>query len=109
MLEKLVSRCLGWRVLLGLALAATVAIITVGRPSLAAAASASTDNYSPAAPEPGTDVLLGDPGGIRKRLAEMGLDVPDAEQRTPEALAAFQKAEIEKWWPIIKAAGIKAE
>ena len=30
------------------------------------------------------------------------------EQQTPEALAAFHKAEIEKWWPIIKAAGIKA-
>jgi len=32
-----------------------------------------------------------------------------AEQQTPEGLAAFHKAEIEKWWPIIKAAGIKAE
>ena len=31
------------------------------------------------------------------------------ERQTPEALAAFQKAEIEKWWPIIKAAGINAE
>jgi hypothetical protein len=32
-----------------------------------------------------------------------------ASNRPPEALAAYQKAEIEKWWPIIKAAGIKAE
>ena len=32
-----------------------------------------------------------------------------ASMQTPEALAAFQKAEIEKWWPIIRAAGIKAE
>ncbi len=31
------------------------------------------------------------------------------EQQTPEALAAYQKAEIEKWWPIIKAAGIKGD
>jgi hypothetical protein len=31
------------------------------------------------------------------------------EEQTPEALAALQKAEIEKWWPIIRAAGIKAE
>ena len=33
---------------------------------------------------------------------------PRSEQQTPEGLAAFQKAEIEKWWPIIKAANIKA-
>jgi hypothetical protein len=31
------------------------------------------------------------------------------EQQTPEALYAFQKGEVEKWWPLIKAAGIKAE
>jgi tripartite-type tricarboxylate transporter receptor subunit TctC len=46
---------------------------------------------------------------VRKRLAEMGLDVPAAEQRTPEALAAFQKAEIEKWWPVVKAANVRGE
>jgi tripartite-type tricarboxylate transporter receptor subunit TctC len=46
---------------------------------------------------------------VRKRLAEMGLDIPDAEQRTPEALAAFQKAEIEKWWPVVKAANVRGE
>jgi hypothetical protein len=39
----------------------------------------------------------------------MAKEIPPREQRTPEALAAFQKAEIEKWWPIIKAANIKAE
>jgi hypothetical protein len=44
-----------------------------------------------------------------QRLAEIGLEIFPREQQTPEALAAFQKAEIETWWPIIKAAGIKAE
>jgi tripartite-type tricarboxylate transporter receptor subunit TctC len=44
-----------------------------------------------------------------KRLAELGLEVVPREQQTPEALGAFQKAEIEKWWPMIKAAGIKIE
>ena len=37
-----------------------------------------------------------------------GRRIPPREQQTPEALGAFHKAEIEKWWPIIKAAGIKA-
>ena len=46
---------------------------------------------------------------VRARLADLGSDIPPREQQTPEALGAFQKAEIEKWWPIIKAAGIKAE
>jgi tripartite-type tricarboxylate transporter receptor subunit TctC len=44
---------------------------------------------------------------VRQRFAEQ--DIPPREQQTPEALAAQQKAEIEKWWPIVKAAGIKAE
>jgi tripartite-type tricarboxylate transporter receptor subunit TctC len=52
--------------------------------------------------------VLADPA-VRTRFAELGLDVASREQQTPEGLAAFQKAEIEKWWPIIKAAGIKAE
>jgi tripartite-type tricarboxylate transporter receptor subunit TctC len=39
----------------------------------------------------------------------MGQELPSPEQQTPEALVAYQKAEIEKWWPIIKAANIKAE
>jgi len=46
---------------------------------------------------------------VRQRLAGLAQDVPPAKQQTPEALAAFQKAEIEKWWPIIKAANIRAE
>ena len=46
---------------------------------------------------------------VRKRLADLGQEIPPREQQTPEALAAFQKAEIEKWWPIVKAASIKVE
>ena len=46
---------------------------------------------------------------VRQRLAEIGQEIFPREQQTPEALAALQKAEIEKWWPIIKAANIKAE
>jgi tripartite-type tricarboxylate transporter receptor subunit TctC len=43
------------------------------------------------------------------RLTDLGLQIFPTEQQTPDALAAFQKAEIEKWWPIIKAANIKVE
>jgi tripartite-type tricarboxylate transporter receptor subunit TctC len=46
---------------------------------------------------------------VRRRFAYMGLEIPPAEQQTPEALGILQRAEIEKWWPIIKASGIKAE
>ena len=42
-------------------------------------------------------------------MATIGFEIPAREQQTPEALAAFQKAEIDKWWPIIKAANIKVE
>jgi hypothetical protein len=45
----------------------------------------------------------------RRRIADLGEEVPPGEQQTPDALRAYQKAEIEKWWPIIKAAGIKVE
>jgi tripartite-type tricarboxylate transporter receptor subunit TctC len=51
---------------------------------------------------------FGDPS-VRSRLAGLGLERFPREQQTPEALGAFQKAEIEKWWPIIKAANIKGE
>jgi tripartite-type tricarboxylate transporter receptor subunit TctC len=46
---------------------------------------------------------------VRKRLADLGQDVPPLAEQTPRALGARQKAEIEKWWPIIKAANIRAE
>jgi tripartite-type tricarboxylate transporter receptor subunit TctC len=52
-------------------------------------------------------VALADPG-LRGRFAAMAHEIPPREQQTPEALGAHQKAEIEKWWPIIKAANIKA-
>jgi tripartite-type tricarboxylate transporter receptor subunit TctC len=46
---------------------------------------------------------------VQKRLGDQGLEFPPPVQQTPEALAAHHKAEIEKWWPIVKAANIKPE
>jgi tripartite-type tricarboxylate transporter receptor subunit TctC len=51
---------------------------------------------------------LGDTA-VRARFAELGQEIPPREQLTPEALFAHHKAEIDKWFPIIKAAGLKAE
>jgi tripartite-type tricarboxylate transporter receptor subunit TctC len=51
---------------------------------------------------------LADPK-VRMRFAELGLDIAPRVQQTPAALAAFHKTEIEKWWPIIKDAGIRGE
>ena len=51
---------------------------------------------------------LADPA-VRSRLVELGYEPFPRERQTPEALAALQKADAEKWWPIIKALGIKAE
>jgi len=48
-------------------------------------------------------------GAVRKRMAETGLDIPPRDMQTPEALAAYQQAEIKKWWPMIKAANIKID
>jgi tripartite-type tricarboxylate transporter receptor subunit TctC len=52
--------------------------------------------------------VLADPA-VQARFTELGLDVATKQQQTPEGLAAFQKAEIDKWWPIIKSANIKGE
>ena len=52
--------------------------------------------------------VLAEPN-LRTRIAELGQEIFPREQQTPEGLAAHQKAEIEKWWPIIKAANIKGE
>jgi tripartite-type tricarboxylate transporter receptor subunit TctC len=46
---------------------------------------------------------------VRSRLSDLGQEIFPPERQTPEALRALHKAEIEKWWPVIKAAGIKAE
>jgi tripartite-type tricarboxylate transporter receptor subunit TctC len=51
---------------------------------------------------------LADPG-VRARLADLGQDVFAREQQTPAALSAYHRAEAEKWWPVIKAAGIKSD
>ncbi len=51
---------------------------------------------------------LGDPG-VKKQMDNLGLEPTPKDQLTPEALGARQKAEIAKWWPIIKAADIKVD
>jgi tripartite-type tricarboxylate transporter receptor subunit TctC len=51
---------------------------------------------------------LADPN-VRARLIELAQELPARERQTPEALGAYQKAEIDKWWPIIKAAGVKVD
>jgi tripartite-type tricarboxylate transporter receptor subunit TctC len=51
---------------------------------------------------------MADPA-LRQKLNGLGQDIAPREQQTPEALAAHQTAEIAKWWPVIRAADIKAD
>src|SRR5580698_5765799 len=51
---------------------------------------------------------LADPT-VRQRLSDVGQEIVPRDQQTPEALAVYYKSETDKWWPIIKAAGIKAD
>jgi tripartite-type tricarboxylate transporter receptor subunit TctC len=51
---------------------------------------------------------LTDPA-VRKQLENLGLQMPPKDQLAPEALGAWQKAEIAKWWPVLKAANVKVE
>jgi len=51
---------------------------------------------------------LADPA-TRAKLADLGQEIPPRDQQTSEALRAHHKAEIEKWWPIVKQAGVKVE
>ncbi len=46
---------------------------------------------------------------VRKRFADLGQEIPPRDEQTQQALARFHKAEIDKWWPLMRAAGIKAE
>jgi tripartite-type tricarboxylate transporter receptor subunit TctC len=52
--------------------------------------------------------VLADPS-VQKRFDELGIEISPPDQQSPEALRAFQKAEMERWWPVLKAANIKAE
>jgi tripartite-type tricarboxylate transporter receptor subunit TctC len=51
---------------------------------------------------------LADPA-VKKRLGDVGVDIPPRDQQTPDALRALQKSEAAKWWPMIKAANVKPE
>ena len=52
--------------------------------------------------------VLADPP-VQKRFAELGIEITPPAQQSPDALRAFQKAESERWWPIIKASNIKVD
>jgi tripartite-type tricarboxylate transporter receptor subunit TctC len=52
--------------------------------------------------------VLADPA-VQKRFDELGIEISPRDRQSPEALAAFQKAEAERWWPVIKASNLKGE
>ena len=47
--------------------------------------------------------------GVKERIATLGMNLPPREIKTPQDFGAFHKSEVEKWYPIVKAAGVKAE
>jgi tripartite-type tricarboxylate transporter receptor subunit TctC len=53
-------------------------------------------------------VALANPA-VQQKLSDLGQEIPSRDQQTPEALSAYQRAEAEKWWPIIKAANIRGD
>jgi len=55
-----------------------------------------------------TEEALSDPA-VQKQMENLGLQMPDKDKANPEALGAWQKAEIAKWWPLIQAADVKVE
>jgi len=48
-------------------------------------------------------------GAVRARFGDLGLDIASAEQQTPQGLAAFHRAEIDRWWPVLKSLSFKAD
>lgn len=52
--------------------------------------------------------VLADPA-VERRFADLGIQISPRDLQSPEALRAFQKAEMERWWPIIKASNVRAE
>jgi hypothetical protein len=53
-------------------------------------------------------LLLNDPA-VRKQMEKFGLQMPPKDQLTPQVLGTWQKAEIAKWWPMIKSANVKLD
>jgi hypothetical protein len=46
---------------------------------------------------------------VQKRFTDLGMEIPPRQQQTPEGLRTMHQAELDKWWPMIKAAGINIQ
>jgi tripartite-type tricarboxylate transporter receptor subunit TctC len=57
----------------------------------------------------GISIWLNADPKVRQRFEELGIQITSSSQQSPDALHAFQKREADRWWPIIKASGIKAD